>query len=271
MRTPLIAGRTFEWSDLDNDRAVALVSASLARREWGSAEAALGKRVRIITGPAPWQEVVGVLADVHDEGLDRTAQDTVYFSLENPFALFGGTRRMSFAVRSERVGTAGFADEIQRAVWSVDGNLPLAQIETMGDIHGRALARTSLTLTLLGITGAMALALGLVGIYGVISYMLAQRTREIGIRMALGAQNAALKRLLIGQVLVLVGIGAVLGLGGAAALTRLMGSLLFGVGALDVPTYALGAVSLFGAAALAAYLPARRVTRVDPMQALKRE
>ena len=209
-----------------------------------------------------------MLADVHDEGLEQDGTGHHVYSLENPFAQFGGTRRMSFAVRSERVGTAGFADEIQRAVWSVDGNLPLAQIETMDDIYGRALARTSLTLTLLGITGAMALALGLVGIYGVISYMLAQRTREIGIRMALGAQNAALKRLLSGRFSCSSGSASVLGLGGAAALTRLMSSLLFGVGALDFATYALGAVSLFGAAALAAYLPARRVTRVDPMQAL---
>jgi ABC-type antimicrobial peptide transport system permease subunit len=117
----------------------------------------------------------------------------------------------------------------------------------------------------------MALALGLVGIYGVISYMLAQRTREIGIRMALGAQNAGLKRLLIGQVLALVGIGVVLGLGGAAVLTRLMESLLFGVTALDPPTYVAGAFCLVAAAALAAYLPAHRVTRVDPMLALRAE
>jgi ABC-type antimicrobial peptide transport system permease subunit len=184
---------------------------------------------------------------------------------------FGMTRRMSFAVRSERVGTTGFVAEIQGAVWAVDPSLPLAAVETMGDIHARALARTSLTLTLLGIAGAMALALGLVGVYGVLSYMLAQRTREIGIRIALGAQNAAIKRLLLGQVLGLVGIGVALGLGGAAALTRFMESLLFGVRALDLETYALGAVALLAAAALAAYLPARRATRVDPMEALKAE
>jgi predicted permease len=270
MRTPLIAGRTFEWSDLDDDRRVALVSLGLARAEWGSAEAALGKRVRIITNQ-PWHDIVGVIGDVHDDGLEVPAQDAVYYSLENPFAYFGGTRRMSFAVRSARAGTAGFADEIQRAVWSVDDTLPLAQLETMGDVHSRALARTSLTLTLLGITGAMALTLGLVGIYGVVSYMMVQRTREIGIRIALGARSAAVRRLLIGHVLVLVAIGGVLGLGGAVTLAQLMRSLLFGVGTLDLPTYAIGSLSLFGAAALAAYLPARRVTRVDPIRALKTE
>jgi predicted permease len=270
LRTPLVAGRTFDWSDLDNDRPVALVSEGLARKEWGTAEAALGKRVRILID-FPWQEIVGVIGDVHDEGLNVPANDAVYFSLENPFAYLGATRRMSFAVRSPRVGTAGFVDEIQRAVWSVNDTLPLAQVETLGDLYGRALARTSLTLTLLGITGAMALALGVVGIYGVVSYMMVQRTREIGIRIALGAPSAAVQRVLIGHVLVLVAIGAVLGLGGAVALAQLMRSLLFGVDTLDAPTYALGAASLFGAAALAAYLPARRVTRVDPMQALKTE
>jgi putative ABC transport system permease protein len=269
LRTPLVAGRTMTWADLDGDRQVALVSESLARSQYGSPEAALGKRLRILPG-APWQEVIGVLGNVHYDGLDGAAQDTAYLSLEDPMGQWV-TRRMSFAVRSERVGTTGFTQELQQAVWSVDPSLPLAALETMDDIYARSLTRTSLTLTLLGIAGAMALALGLVGVYGVLSYMLAQRTREIGIRIALGAQNAAIKRLLLGQVLGLVGIGVALGLGGAAALTRFMESLLFGVKALDLETYALGAVALLAAAALAAYLPARRATRIDPMQALRAE
>jgi putative ABC transport system permease protein len=270
IRTPLVAGRTFDWDDLDNNRPVALVSESLARSRWGSPEAALGKRLRILT-LAPWQEVVGVLADVYYDGLDRPAQDTIYLTLEDPMTTWGITRRMSFAIRSQRVGTAGFAAEIQRAVWSVDADLPLASLESMENVYARSLARTSLTLTLLGITGVMALALGVVGVYGVLSYTLAQRTREIGIRIALGAEDAAVKRLLLGQVLSLVGIGVVLGLGGAAALTRFMQSLLFGVTALDLQTYVLGAVALMSAAALAAYVPTRRATRVDPMQALRAE
>jgi ABC-type antimicrobial peptide transport system permease subunit len=133
------------------------------------------------------------------------------------------------------------------------------------------MARTSLTLVLLGITAAMALALGLVGIYGVLSYVLAQRTREIGIRMALGADNAQLKRMLLRHALALVGIGVALGLGGAALLTRLMESLLFGVGALDPATYIAVSAVLIATGALAGYLPARRATRVDPMTALRAE
>jgi ABC-type antimicrobial peptide transport system permease subunit len=124
---------------------------------------------------------------------------------------------------------------------------------------------------LLAITAGMALALGLVGIYGVISYLLAQRTREIGIRMALGAQHAVLKRMLLGHVLTLVVVGVVLGLGGAATLTWLMKSLLFGVSALDPMTYVAVSAILVSTAALAGYVPVRRVTRVDPMAALRTE
>ena len=181
------------------------------------------------------------------------------------------SRDVYFFVRSERVGTAGFIDEIQRAIWSVNGSVPLGRVQTMGELYQRSTARTSLTLVLLSITGAMALALGLVGIYGVISYILTQRTREIGLRIALGARNAALKRMLLSQVLLVVVVGVALGLAGAALLTRLMESLLFGVGALDVTTYVTVSAILVITAALAAYLPARRVTRIDPMQALRAE
>ena len=133
------------------------------------------------------------------------------------------------------------------------------------------MARTSLTLVLLGITAAMALLLGLVGIYGTISYMLARRTREIGIRIAVGAPQWAVRRLLLTQVLVLVGVGVALGLGGAAALARLMTSLLFGVTAFDATTYLAVSALLIGTALLAGYLPARRAARVDPMLALRTE
>jgi len=141
----------------------------------------------------------------------------------------------------------------------------------MGDAYRQALARTSLTLTLLAITAAMALSLGLLGIYGVISYMLAQRTREIGVRMALGARNTQLQGMLLRQVFLLVTVGVALGLGGAAALTRLMESMLFGVTALDAPTFAAGAAALVATAIVAGYLPARRITRIDPMRALREE
>jgi ABC-type antimicrobial peptide transport system permease subunit len=147
----------------------------------------------------------------------------------------------------------------------------LASVRTHGDVLEQSMARTSLTLVLLSITAAMALLLGLVGIYGTISYMLAQRTKEIGIRMALGAQIASLRRLLLSHVVVLVGLGAGLGLLAAAGLTRVMETLLFGVTALDPLTYAAVCAVLVVTALAAGYLPARRVTRIDPMRALREE
>jgi ABC-type antimicrobial peptide transport system permease subunit len=222
-------------------------------------------------GPqSPWIEIIGVAADIRHDGIDQPAPDTIYLTANEFLAQFT-SRTVNFFIRSDRVGTAGFLDEIGRAVWSVNGSLPLGSVQTLGDVYDRSMARTSLTLVLLAITGAMALLLGMIGIYGVISYILAQRTREIGIRMALGARSAAIKRLLLGNVLVLVAIGVAVGLGGAAALARFMDSLLFGVSSLDLTTYTLVALALAVTAAVAGYLPARRATRVDPMVALRVE
>jgi putative ABC transport system permease protein len=269
--TPLVAGRTFEWRDNYDARAVAVVSENMARSEWGSPSAALGKRIRL--NPVfPWLEIVGVVGDIHHDGLDRPAPTSVYLALNDPFVRLNDIGRyVSFVIRSERVGTTGFLDDVQAAVWSVNGNLPLAAVQTLGDLYQRSMARASLTLVLLATTAAMALLLGLVGIYGVVSYTLSQRTREIGIRMALGAQTAQLKGMLLRQVLLLALIGIALGLGGAAGLTQLMRSLLFGVTALDPVTYVVTAAVLFVTAALAGWVPTQRVTRIEPMRALREE
>ena len=267
--TPLIVGRPLEWRDNDEGRHVALVSENLARAEWGSAAAALGKRLRALPTD-PWAEIVGVVGDIMSEGLERAAPGTFYLPQTEGLGQWM-TRKVQFVLRSSRVGTPGFIEDVQRAIWSVNGSLPLADVQSMSDVYQRSLARTSLTLLLLGITASMALLLGVVGIYGVISYSVAQRTHEIGIRIALGAQGGAVQRLLLGQVAVLIGIGVALGLGGAAALTRLMKTLLFGVSALDPVTFGAVCVLLVGAALAAAYLPARRATRVDPMHALRME
>jgi len=267
--TPLIAGRTLEWRDNEEGHQVALVSENLAGAEWGSAAAALGKRLRPLPTD-PWAEIVGVVGDIASAGLDQAAPGTFYLSQSYGLAQYM-TRKVQFVLRSDRVGTPGFIEDVQRAIWSVNGSLPLADVQSMSDVHQRSLARTSLTLVLLGVTASMALLLGVIGIYGVISYSLAQRTQEIGIRIALGAPGAALKRLLLGQVALLVGVGVAIGLGGAAALTRLMRTLLFGVSALDPATYVAVCVLLVGAALAAAYLPARRAARVDPINALRAE
>jgi len=267
--TPVIAGRTFEWADHLEPRPVAIVSAGFARREWGSPEAAIGKRLSMVPS-GPWREVIGVVGDIRHESLDGDVPSSVYLTLGENWAPYM-SRTVAFAIRSERVGTAGFLQELYQAIWSVDPSVPLGNIATLGDIYTRATARAALILVLVAIAGGMALVLGLVGIYGVIGYMLAQRTHEIGIRMALGAEHAALRRMLLRQISWPVFVGVALGLAGAVGLSRLIESLLFGVHALDPQSYVLATLVLVATAAVAAYLPARRVAGIDPAGALRAE
>jgi ABC-type antimicrobial peptide transport system permease subunit len=161
--------------------------------------------------------------------------------------------------------------ETRAAIWSVNGNLPVFLVRTLKDIYDQSMARTSFTLVLLGIAGAMSLVLGVVGIYGVIAYAVSQRTREIGIRMALGAQAGGLQGMFVRHGLVLAGVGAGIGLAAAVGLTRAMKALLFGVSAVDPVTYGAVAGVLVIAAAGASYFPARRATAVDPVVALRAE
>jgi ABC-type antimicrobial peptide transport system permease subunit len=180
-------------------------------------------------------------------------------------------RSLTYAIRSPRTGTPGFLDDIRRAVWAVDPTLPLADVSTMEDLLAESMARTSFTLVLLALAGTMALLLGVIGIYGVISYVVSQRTREIGIRLALGAQPGELKGMVVRQGLVLTGIGVAIGLAAAMGLTRLMSSLLYGISPRDPLTFATVPVLLATSALLASYLPARRAAAVDPVIALRAE
>jgi predicted permease len=267
--TPLLAGRDFEPVDVYENRQVAIVSANIANARWGSPAAALGKELRRVAN-APPTTIVGVVGDIRHYGVDQRAPEAVYLT-QGEFVAQYATRTMYYFVRSQRLGDPGFVEELQRAVWAVNPELPLGSVEPLGAVYERSMARTSLTLVLLAITSGMALLLGLVGIYAVIAYVLAQRTRELGIRMALGARAGALKGMLVRQVVALAAIGVALGIGGAAALSRLIESLLFGVTPLDPATYIVVSGTLFAIALLAGYLPARRVTRIDPMQSLRAE
>ncbi len=272
--TRIVAGRDFTWTDIYGQRPAGIVSEGLARELWGSPEAAVGKRFREFPS-MPWREVVGVVQDVRQNGVDQTAPATVYWpsmmsDLYGPGAL-DAKRTVYFAIRSNRAGTAAFINEMQQAVWSVNSNLPVAAVSTMQDIYSQSMARTSFTLVMLAIAGAMALALGILGIYGVISYAVAQRTREIGIRVALGAKKSELVWMFVRSALVLTGIGTAVGLGAAAALMRLMRTLLFGISPLDPVTFTAVPVALIAAAALASYVPARRTAAVDPVEALRAE
>ena len=271
--TPLIVGRDFTWTDLYEKRRVAIVSENLAREMWGSPSAAIGKQVRSGLNDG-WREIVGVVGNVHDRGVDQPAPATAYWpALLDNFELepLHATRFGVFVVRTNRAGTQSFLSEARRAIWSVDGTLPVFLTRTQKEAYDASMARTSFTLVLLAIAGVMALVLGVVGIYGVIAYAVTQRTREIGIRMALGAQPAALRHMFVRQGLLLAGIGAALGLIAAVALTRLMSSLLFKTAALDPLTYASVSLLLLLAAALASYVPARRATAVNPVEALRTE
>jgi putative ABC transport system permease protein len=263
LRTPLIAGRTFDWDDVYQRRRVVLVSENVARVEWGSAGAAIGKRIGTRQA-GPFSDVVGVVKDVHHHGLSQPAPETVIFPVV-------ASETASFVLRSDRVGTTGFLDDVRQAVWSVNRNLSLANVRTLSDLYQRSMARTSLSLLLLAITGTMALLLGLIGIYGVVSYGVSQRRREIAIRLALGARQVEVRRMFVRHALLLVGIGVAIGLVSAMGLTRLMTSQLFGVSPLDPPTHLAVALVLVAAAGLASYLSARRGSALDPAEVLKGE
>jgi predicted permease len=276
MGTKLVAGRDYTWEDFYGRRLGIMISENLARELWGSASAAIGKRIAGSLPKSPWREVTGVAQDVHDNGVQKPASKVVYWpaygndkydATRRPDA----TRTVTFAIRSKQAGSQSFLNQVNQAVWAVNPNLPLASVQTMRDVYDRSLARASFTLVMLGIAGVMALVLGVIGIYGVIAYAVSQKRREIGIRLALGAQPVELRQMFVRQGLALTGIGAAIGLAVAISLTRLMKSLLFGISPLDPVTYAAVTFALAAAATLASYLPARRAATVDPIETLRTE
>jgi ABC-type antimicrobial peptide transport system permease subunit len=246
----------------------------MARETWGGLSGALGKRIRI-GNVGEWCEIIGVAGDVHDEGPQQQLSSTVYWRAGVQPGIMGAPssapRSMTYAIRSARAGSESFLAEIRQAVWTINPKLPLAQVRTLADVYNRSMARTSFTLVMLAIAASMALGLGVGGIYGVMAYAVTQRRRDIGIRLALGAQPASLQRKFLQQGLLLALIGILIGSGIAVPLTRLMSSLLFGTRPLDPLTFAAVAIVLSTAAAVASYLPARRASAVDPVEVLKAE
>jgi predicted permease len=271
--TPLLAGRDFTWSETYDRIPVAIVSENLACEFWGSPANALGKRIRV-SSKDDWREIVGVVGDVHDDGMNEDAPTISYWPIfmnrfeSDPVQI---RRTLVFVIRSRRAGSESLMKEVRQAVWSVDANLPLADVRTAGYYYAKSMARTSFTLVMLGIAGGMALLLGTVGLYGVIAYSVSQRTREIGIRIALGAQQRELTGMFVRQGLILAGAGVAAGLVVAFAAMRLMSSLLFHVSPVDPVTYGCVCLGLAGTAALASYIPSRRASAVDPVEALRAE
>ncbi len=271
--TRIVAGRDFTWSDLYELHPGVMVSEGFARQYWGSAAAAVGKHVREFE-KKPWIEVNGVVEDVRQHGVDHDAPATVYWPILRPDPYtqtpqVDGPQFAAFVLRTNRAGSESLLREIEQAVGQVNASLPVALPRTMQEIYSKSLARTSFTLVMLAIAGSMALVLGVLGIYGVISYTVSQRTREIGIRLALGAQKSELKWMFVRSALVLTGVGVAVGLCAAAVLTQSMKSLLFGISPLDPVTYMAIPLVLIAAAMVASYLPARRAASIDPVEALR--
>ena len=270
---PMVTGRDFTWDDLFKKRPVGMVSENMARELWGSPANAIGKHLRVSTQD-DWREVVAVAGDVHHDGMNKDAPTVAYWpTLLNHFEgdQVSVRRFVAFAIRTPRAGSESLMDDVRRAVWSVDANLPLTEIHTQNYYFQKSISRTSFTLVMLGIAAGIALLLGIVGLYGVIAYSASQRTREIGIRIALGAQRNTITSMFVRQGLMLAGMGVGCGLLLAFAATRLLKSLLFHVNPADPVTYLLAIVALCGAAALASYIPSRRTAAVNPLDALRAE
>jgi predicted permease len=270
---PLVAGRDFTWDEAFQKLPVAMVSENLAREYWGSPTNALGKHIRVSTTD-DWREIVGVIGDVHNDGMSKDAPTIAYWpTLLSHFEsnMFNVRRFVVFTIRTPRAGSESLMKDVRQAVWSVDANLPLTGIHTQDYYYQKSIARTSFTLVMLGIASTIALLLGIVGLYGVIAYSASQRTREIGIRIALGAQRNSITTMFVRQGLVLAACGIGCGLLMALAATQLLKSLLFHVSPVDPTTYVLACIALCAAASLASYIPSRRTAAVNPVDALRAE
>jgi hypothetical protein len=238
----------------------------------------LGKRVSVRPNPVRWAEVVGVAEDVHEDGVNADSPPMVYWPQVTTAFWEGDAaddllvwRSVAFAIRSSRIGTPGFLDEVRRAIWSVNPNLPLSNVGTLNDYLAQSVSRTTFALALLGVAAFIALVLGLVGIYGVVSYAVSQRTRELGMRMALGADAGRVRGMILRQALGLGVVGTFAGLALALGGTRIMAGLLFGVSPTDPLTFGAVALGLTAVAVAAAYVPAYRASRVDLLVVLRAE
>jgi putative ABC transport system permease protein len=270
MGIPLQKGRVFTERDTSASPLAVIVNETFARRFFPGADP-IGKRVLIgadLTenpNPPP-SEIIGVVGDVHHNGLDTEAGPEYYVSyLQDPL------RRMDLVVRTRSDNPSSMVATLRNAIKEVDQEQYIPRVETMDQLLAESVARRRFNMMLLGIFAALALALAAVGIYGVMSYSVTQRTHEIGIRIALGAQTSDVIRMVVSQGMTLALIGVAIGLLAAFAVTRIMSSLLFGVSPTDTVTFAAVALLLSGIALVACLIPARRATRVDPMVALRYE
>jgi putative ABC transport system permease protein len=267
MTIPLLNGRKFSDQDVVTTPRVAVISETMARTFWPN-EDPVGKRFGIgeIESDRDWISIIGVVKDVRQIELTVDPKPQAYLT----YLQFGFFDSRDLVIKTD-VDPASMAATVRKTVWEIDKDQPVSNVQTMEAILADSIARQRFSMVLLAIFAGVALVLAGVGIYGVMSYSVAQRTHEIGIRMALGAQTGAVLKLALGYGMKLVIIGIAIGLIAAFALTRVMSTLLFGVTATDPTTFTLISLLLIGVAALASYIPARRATKVDPMIALRYE
>jgi putative ABC transport system permease protein len=271
MRMPLTRGRTVEETDRVDGLPVVVINERMAAQYW-SGQPAVGQRIRIRSDEqGPWFTVVGVVGDIRHNAIIEEPRHEMYFPhAQLPLALGGTTAAMNVVVRTAADPLAIMAP-VRETIRSLDANLPIANVRSMNHVVDAALAEPRFLMVLLTGFAGIALLLGAVGIYGVVAHMVGRRTREMGIRMALGAGTGTVLRMVVWQGVVLVATGVALGLIAAVGATRVLASLLYGVGTADPATFAAVPLLLIAVALLASYLPARRATRVDPMIALRSE
>jgi predicted permease len=270
LRIP-VRGRVPTWTETEQGAAGVVVSETLARRFWPG-EDALGKSISNTTKP-PFYRVVGIAGDVRDQGLDQPPQAIIYFPLMPATGthLWSPPNDMRVVVRSRSSRPTAIVDGIRRAVADLDARVPIANIEPMETIVARSMARVSFATLLLGISAAMALALSAIGVFGAIAFVVSQRRREIGVRIALGARPASVSGRIVTQALRLGVVGTVLGVVAAIAATRVLGSLLIGITASDPVLLTVVTLIVLSVVAIASFLPARRAARVSPVEALRAE
>jgi putative ABC transport system permease protein len=273
---PVLRGRDFSDADNAASAGVVLINQTLARRFWNGANP-IGQRMRqgAIGSESPWLEIVGVVGDVRHNSLDGEPKPEMYF----PFAQVGmqasrsitaNRRRITLAIRATE-NPAVLTDAVRREISGIDKNQPVTGVRTMNEAVARSVQAQRFSALLLGIFAALALVLAVIGVYGVMSFSVGGRTREIGIRMALGAQQSDVVKMILGQGLRLVIVGILIGVGASLALTHLIASLLYGVSATDPLVFTVIPLLLGAVALIACYLPARRATKINPMEALRYE
>lgn len=267
MGTDLLEGRAFSDDEAVTPNTSIVVSRSTAEKMWPG-ESAIGKRLQEV-GRQDWHVVVGVVEDVKQDDWRDPGEDAVYFPLTGPTAASWGMGSPAYVVKTPRA--ANIAPEVRALVREVAPEAPMYRVFTMAELAERSMARLSFTMLTLGVVSALALLLGAVGLYGVLSYIVAERTREIGVRMALGATAAGVRRMVVTQGAKVVIGGAVVGIAAALASTRALGSLLFDVRAADAGTFVAMSLMLVAVGMLASYVPARRASSVDPIESLRND